>query len=128
MLLVEDREKVREESARMDRERLQGKWISIGGRREAQMSVDTDQFVLRFRNGDVYSGTLTLDPTHRPQAMDMVIEEGPEQHRGKTALAIYQIDGDYLIWSPAEPGSEVRYRAFPPEDDHDHLCLVFHRG
>jgi len=128
MLLLDDRERVREETARMDRERLQGRWISVGGRRAAELQIDGDRYVVRFRNGDLYTGTLTLDPTHRPTEMDMWIEEGPEHHRGKMALAIYHIDGDHLIWSPAEPGCEVRFQAFPPDDDLEHLCLIFRRS
>ena len=68
MLLEIDRERVREEKARIDRERLQGRWVALSGQRADQMHVEDDQFTLTFRNGDVYSGTLTLDPTQRPRA------------------------------------------------------------
>jgi uncharacterized protein (TIGR03067 family) len=127
MLLVADRERVREERTRIDRERLQGRWIALSGRRAAQMHIEDDQFVLSFRNGDVYSGTLILDPTQHPRAVDLLIDEGPTHHQNKLSLAIYEFDGEHLILSPATPGTDSRPRAFPPEGDETRLCLVFRR-
>src|SRR5688500_13512690 len=100
-----DRDQARQDAARRDRERLQGTWGFVSGRREAELIVCGDHYTMRFRNGDVYVGTFQLDPTSRPRAMDLVIREGPDAFRGKTALAIYEFDGDHLIWCPAEPGS-----------------------
>jgi uncharacterized protein (TIGR03067 family) len=124
---VIDEARVREEAARRDRERLQGTWSFVSGKREAQLLISGEHFTMRFRNGDIYVGTFTLDPTHRPRAMDLVIHEGPEQYRGKTALAIYEMDGEHLIWCPADPGREDRLGAFPPVDDFSHLCIIFRR-
>ena len=127
MLLVEDRERVREEATRIDRERLQGRWIALSGRRAAQMHVEGDRFVLSFRNGDIYVGTLDLDPTQRPHAVDIFIDEGPSHHQNKSAPGIYEFDGNHLILCPGEPGTTNRPRAFPPEGDDTRLCLVFRR-
>ena len=128
MMMVENRELVREEVSRIDSERLQGRWIALSGRRAAQLHVDGDDFVLSFRNGDIYAGTLTLDPTQRPHAVDIFIEEGPEHHQNLSSLAIYEFDGDHLILCPGEPGTTNRPRAFPPEGDDTRLCLVFRRA
>jgi len=128
MLLVDDRERVREEAARIDMERLQGRWESIAGQCAAELVIDGDRYAVRFRNGDSYAGALTVDPTQRPRAMDMTIDEGPAHHRGKPTVAIYQIDGNHLIWAPAEPGAEKRFRAFPPHGCREQLCLVFRRS
>ena len=122
-----DRERVREEVARRDRERLQGVWVFVSGRREAQLLVSGEHFTMRFRSGDIYVGTYALDPTSRPRAMDLFIQEGPEPYRGKKAQAIYEFDGDHLIWCPAPPGQDDRPRAFPPADDYEHLCIIFRR-
>ena len=127
MLLVADRERVREETARIDRERLQGRWIALSGRRAAQLLVEDDHFVLSFRNGDIYTGSLVLDPIQRPRAVDLFIEEGPPHHQDKSSPAIYEFDGDHLILSPATPGTDIRPRSFPPEGDVTRLCLVFRR-
>jgi uncharacterized protein (TIGR03067 family) len=79
-----------------------------------------------FKNGSIYLGTFRLDPTRKPKAMDMLITEGPD-YQGQTALAIYALDGDHLIWCPAKPGTAERFKYFPPEEDKEHLCVVFHR-
>jgi uncharacterized protein (TIGR03067 family) len=125
--LVIDPDGVREDAARKDRERLQGVWSFVSGRREAELLISGDHFTMRFRTGDVYVGRYTVDPTHKPRAMDLLIEEGPEGYRGKTARAIYELDSDYLLWCPSSPGREDRPRAFPPDDDREHLCIIFRR-
>jgi uncharacterized protein (TIGR03067 family) len=122
-----DREQVREEAARKDRDRLQGVWSFVSGKREAELLVSGDHFTMRFRNGDVYAGRYTVDPTNKPRAMDLEIEDGPEPSRGKRSLAIYEFDGDHLIWCPAAPGRNERLRAFPADDDGEHLCIIFRR-
>ena len=96
-------------------------------KRHAELLVANDHFTMRFRNGDVYIGRFTLDPINKPRAMDLFIEEGPEAYRGKVSRAIYEFDTDHLIWCPAEPGRSERLRAFPPDDDRDHLCIIFRR-
>jgi len=119
--------RAREEAARRDRDRMQGVWKFLSGKREASLLISGDHFTMHFRNGDVYVGTFTLDATAKPKAMDLTIREGPEAYRGKTALAIYEFDADHLIWCPAEPGREDRLRAFPAMDDQGHLCIIFKR-
>jgi uncharacterized protein (TIGR03067 family) len=117
----------RQEVVRRDRERLQGAWSFVSGKREAQLLIAGDHFTMRFKNGDIYVGTFAVDPTHKPRAMDLTIHDGPERYKGKIALAIYEFDGDHLIWCPADPTREDRPRAFPPDEDPDHLCIVFRR-
>ncbi len=122
-----DPDLAREAAAGRDKERLQGMWKFVSGIREAHMLIAGEHFTVTFKNGDVYLGTYTLDPTAKPKMMDMTIREGPEKHRGKTSLIIYELDGDHLIWCPAEPGTGNRMRAFPPEGDTQHLCIIFRR-
>ena len=124
---VLDPDLARETAARKDKERLQGTWNFLSGIREAQMLIAGDHFTIKFKNGDIYVGTYALDPTTKPKMMDMTISEGPDKHRGKTSLIIYELDGDNLIWCPAEPGTGNRLRAFPPEEDTQHLCIIFRR-
>jgi uncharacterized protein (TIGR03067 family) len=117
----------REAAILRDKERLQGTWNFVSGLRQAQMLISGEHFTVKFKNGDIYLGVYTLDPTTKPKMMDMTIQEGPEKHRGKTSLVIYELDGDHLIWCPAQPGTGNRLHAFPPEDDLHHLCIVFRR-
>jgi uncharacterized protein (TIGR03067 family) len=125
--LLLDPDLFKESAARKDKESLQGTWEFVAGIREAQLLIAGDHFTVRFKTGEIYVGTYHLDPSRKPKAMDLTITEGPERHRGKTSLAIYDLDGDHLIWCPAEPGVGDRLRAFPPEEDSKHLCLIFRR-
>jgi uncharacterized protein (TIGR03067 family) len=118
---------VKECASRHDRERLQGSWSFVSGARRAQLLVAGDHFTLTFTSGDIYVGTFHLEPTCKPRAMDLVLEEAPERHRGKSVACIYEFDGDYLIWAPTEPGCGQRLPAFPSSSDLDHLCIVFRR-
>jgi uncharacterized protein (TIGR03067 family) len=118
-------ESLKESAAKRDIARLQGTWNYVSGIRQAQLLISGDHYTVKFKkSGDIYVGTFQVDPTLRPKAMDMVIHEGPERHRGKTSLCIYEFDGPYLIWCPSPPGATERRIAFPPESDLEHLCLV----
>ena len=54
-----------------DLERLQGTWNFVSGIRPAQLLIAGDHFTMKFSNGDLYMGTLRLDPTQDPAAMDV---------------------------------------------------------
>jgi uncharacterized protein (TIGR03067 family) len=118
---------LKEAAAARDRERLQGVWNFVTGRRKAQLLISGDHFTAKFSNGDVYMGTIDLDPTRKPKAMDMTITEGPIKFKGVAARAIYALDGEHLVWCPAEPGAKDRPKAFPPTDSQEYLCIVFRR-
>ncbi len=93
-----------------------------------QLVVRGDHFTARFNNGDVYEGTFELDSTKKPKAMDMVVSDGPAPYQGLTARCIYALDGNHLIWCPAQPGAADRPSAFPPSDSEEYLCIVFRRS
>jgi uncharacterized protein (TIGR03067 family) len=118
---------VKEAVAARDRERLQGVWNFITGRRKAQLVIRGGRFTVTFDGGVVYHGTFALDATAKPKAMDMLVEVGPEKHCGKTALCIYALDGPHLVWAPGDPGAAKRPTAFPPSESREPLCLVFRR-
>jgi uncharacterized protein (TIGR03067 family) len=118
---------VKEAAAAKDRERLQGVWNFVTGRRKVQLFISGGHFTAKFSNGDVYLGTFDLDPTRKPKAMDMTVNEGPLKFKGVTAKAIYALDGEHLVWCPAEPGATERPKAFPPTDSLEYLCIVFRR-
>ena len=79
--LLHDPDMVRGEAARRDRERLQGVWDFFSGHREAQLLIQGEHFTVRFKNGPIYMGTFTLDPTRKPKTIDMVITDGPGAFR-----------------------------------------------
>jgi uncharacterized protein (TIGR03067 family) len=110
-----------------DLEQLQGTWVCVSGRRQAEFVISGYLFAFRFQDGDTYLGTFWLGPEAQPKAMDMRLDEGPARHRGKIARCIYELSGDTLRWCPAEPGSEERLTSFPPIVDSRYLCMVFRR-
>lgn len=118
---------LKEAAAARDRERLQGVWNFVTGRRKVQLVINGDQYTIRFNNGDVYVGTFDLDPTKKPKAMDMTITEGPDKHKGLVAHCIYALDGEHLVWCPGEPGAGERPNAIPGTDSQKVLCVVLRR-
>jgi uncharacterized protein (TIGR03067 family) len=107
--------------------KLQGTWILVSGRWQCQLFFAGHHFAVRFQNGDVYLGVYTVDPTRSPAAMDMTVEEGPDQYRGLTALCLYELDGDTLRWCANEPGSTARHPRFPAEGEGKFPTLAFRR-
>jgi uncharacterized protein (TIGR03067 family) len=116
-----------EQEVPTDLERLQGAWVSVSGRREAEFIVSGYLFAVRFKDGDTYLGTFRLGPEERPRTMDMRIDEGPAHHRGKIARCIYEVEGDTLRWCPGEPGAEERLKDFPAENAPKYLSMRFRR-
>ena len=47
---------------------------------------------------------ITIDPSHSPKWIDVVIQDGPDQ--GKTDFGIYDLDGDSLKLCLTKPGTE----------------------
>jgi uncharacterized protein (TIGR03067 family) len=128
MAAVLEAESLLDVLAHKDSDQLQGDWSYLAGNRVVQMSFSGDRFSARFRTGEVYRGTFRLNPLHHPKAIDLFVEEGPEQHRGKTSLGIYVVDGPHLVVCPGVPGSGQRPGYFPPREDRRFLSVVFERG
>jgi uncharacterized protein (TIGR03067 family) len=111
-----------------DLDRLQGRWSSVSGRRQADFHIEGRTFLVRFHDGDTYTGALDVVIDEWPRTMVMCIADGPEKHKGKTALCIYELDGDTLRWCPAEPGADDPLPDFPAVEDTRHLCMIFRRS
>jgi uncharacterized protein (TIGR03067 family) len=107
---------------------LQGAWEFVTGTREARLVITGHHFLITFKNGDEYLGSFALDPTSRPKAIDLVIDEGPERHKGKESRGIYLLDNDHLLLCPGIPGSGERPEVFPEPEDRSRLHLVFRKN
>jgi len=122
---------VREDSATIvplvssDFDALQGAWLAVAGRRQAELLVSGDRLVIHFGNGDIYMGRFTW-VQGRPATMDVRVEEGPPHHKGQLACSIWEVVGDSLRWCTASPGQPERPTDFV-EADPQHLFLVFRR-
>jgi hypothetical protein len=113
-----------EAKTRSDLDQLQGVWTSVAGPCEARFLIAGNRFSFEFVGGEIYIGTFKLAPGE----MDMLIEEGPADHKGQFAPCIYHVEGGVLRWCPGRIGSGRRLSAFPSVDDHRYLCLVFRRA
>jgi uncharacterized protein (TIGR03067 family) len=107
--------------------RLQGLWVSVEGRRPAQFLIEGQHFTFRFHDGETYTGGLDVVIDEWPRTMVMWIADGPAKHKGKTAVCIYELDGDRLRWCPAEPGADDPPPDFPAIEDTHYLCTIFRR-
>jgi uncharacterized protein (TIGR03067 family) len=106
----------REEAARSDLERMQGKWQMISmernGKKLPDPLVKTYQRVVKdneyrvtwVEDGqpDVLDTVMVLDPRQCPKTVDILLHNGP--FKGKKRLGIYRIDGDVETVCLAQPG------------------------
>ena len=119
-----------------DREKLQGTWTAVSGEKEGKDDPEAKEHTLVFegnkfsvKKGDkvVVRGTFKIDASKSPKTMDIEISEGPEDVKGKTAQAIYALDGDELTWCVAEPGSGKRPEKLATKEGVKHMLVKLKR-
>jgi uncharacterized protein (TIGR03067 family) len=122
-------------SARVEREQrmLKGAWIADYQGKKIELSFDKEAFTITFSFGKDkfdFQGTYTVDPSKKPKQMDMKVTKGPNGLEGKTALAVYDLDGETLKWYANEPGKDDRPSAFPDKegDNGSQIYLQFKRA
>jgi uncharacterized protein (TIGR03067 family) len=109
-----------DDAAKKDLERFQGNWSLISAERDGKRTPDEDarkiklaiqgnRFVLRKDGAVISEGTMTLDASKKPSAIDETITAGP--NKGKVFSAIYQIDDEQHKICFAAAGKE-RPRSF----------------
>jgi uncharacterized protein (TIGR03067 family) len=92
------------DAAKKDLDAIQGTWVMVAlevdGKpvpeekiKGAILVVKGDKYVTQVKGKD-YETTLTLDPTKKPKAIDMVFSEGDK--KDKVLRGIYMIEGDTL--------------------------------
>jgi uncharacterized protein (TIGR03067 family) len=88
---------------------LDAKWVFKGDTLESTV------------NGMEYVGKIKLDHDAKPHStLDIALTEGPEDTKGKTAKAIYKLDGEKLVISVSAPGHD-RPKDFQPVPDEVYL-------
>ena len=119
-----------------DKEKLQGTWAAVSGEKEGKEDPEAKEHALVFegdkfsvKKGDqvVVRGTFKIDASKSPKTMDIEISEGPEDVKGKTAQAIYALDGDELTWCVAEPGSGKRPEKLATKEGVKHMLVKLKR-
>jgi uncharacterized protein (TIGR03067 family) len=116
-----------EHLARTDLENLQGVWVALAGRHEAELYISGFRYTARFADGAIYMGTFELRTEGQPRTMEMSIDEGPARYKGQSAVCIYEVDGTLLRWCTAGPGRKDAPPAFPNGELTELLCFSFRR-
>jgi uncharacterized protein (TIGR03067 family) len=96
---------------------IQGTWVSPeNSNLEAKWVFKGDKLTASV-NGMDYEGKVKIDDKAKPHpTLDIELTEGPEDAKGKTAKAVYKLDGDKLIVCVAHPGGD-RPKDFEPQPD-----------
>jgi uncharacterized protein (TIGR03067 family) len=117
-----------------DNEKLQGAWKAVAAQHRGSSDPDAQQHRLIF-SGDEFSvkkgeetmikGKFKIDSSKKPREIDMEFTEAKRENlNGKTALGIYELDGDTLKWCWNEPGGTERPKKFSSEA---HLLVTLKR-
>jgi len=124
-----------DDAAKKDLAKFQGGWILISAERDGKktpqeeakkltLAIQGNQFVLRKDSVVISEGRLTLDATKTPKEIDESITTGP--NKGKTFLAIYEIDDEHHKICFAAAGKE-RPTAFSSTPGSGNLLQVWKR-
>jgi uncharacterized protein (TIGR03067 family) len=127
-----------EDDARKDLERLQGEWVMVSCERCGNKLSDQEVATYsRFIEGNKYTvtyeaadgfhklqGTIALDPTKSPRAIDAVRSEG--ESKGKPMPGIYALDGNIQKVCSAPVGQE-RPTDFSAPAGTSHVLAVWKR-
>jgi uncharacterized protein (TIGR03067 family) len=129
---------VKEDGARQDLAKLQGRWEMVSSERDGiPMPADDVKTYSRTISGNKYTvvvkgetgvtelhGTIALDPTKNPKTIDAVRTEGAT--KGQPMLGIYELDGDKQKVCFAPVGMEQPTK-FSSKDGAGHVLTVWKR-
>jgi uncharacterized protein (TIGR03067 family) len=112
----------KKDDAKKDAEKLQGTWKVVSaehggqtpeGAKEFSLVVEKDTFTVKKGDDVVSKGTVKLDTSKKPKAIDMTVTESRnEGEKGKVRLGIYELTKDGLKWCFAPTGTEDRPKEF----------------
>jgi uncharacterized protein (TIGR03067 family) len=113
---------------------MQGDWVVVEGEqggkpigaddlKSMQFHVSSDQYEFK-QSGQTEKGTLAVDISQKPKALDIHIVEGDQA--GKLQKGIYQFDGGRLKICVSQPG-EDRPKEFKTKETQSDAVLIFER-
>jgi uncharacterized protein (TIGR03067 family) len=116
---------------------LQGTWTATKAERDGKAADDVvghrlsftgDRFRIRSKDGKpLYAGTVRLDPTAKPAAIDFEHADG--ELKGKTWKGIYALDGDTLTVCDNAPNPDKgRPAAFEAKSGSGYVLVTFKRA
>lgn len=116
---------------------LQGTWLAVsekvGGRESGEdfsqhrLVFESNRFTVSNGDRTLMSGTWKSDTSAKPATIDLTVTEGGgDEHKGDTALGVFELAGDKLRWCTAEPGVKDRPKGFDT-DGTNHMLVEFER-
>ena len=111
--------------AKSKKTELEGTWNAIKKDSAAkQLKFVGNKFEATL-DGKVFKGTFTLNTDKNPLWIDMKITESAEEkYKGKTALGIYEFQGENLRWCSSRPGRKRRPVQFASQMGDARLLLA----
>jgi uncharacterized protein (TIGR03067 family) len=103
-------------------EKLQGTWKAVSVEEKGQSKEDDkdhrvifrgDELTIKRGDEEIIKGKFKIDAAQKPNTIDCELTQSPKkEHKGKTALGIYSLEGDTLKWCLNEPGGTERPKDF----------------
>jgi uncharacterized protein (TIGR03067 family) len=124
----------KKDDAKKDQEALQGAWKIVasetGGMdrteelKEHFIVFEGDTFALKKGDNVGLRGTIKLDPSKKPRAIDLTITDGGQEgDKGKVLNGIYELGKGTLKWCTAEPGGTDRPKEFSTKEGINHMLV-----
>jgi uncharacterized protein (TIGR03067 family) len=102
---------------------FQGSWATDGDGIDAKWTFEGEKLKATV-NGTDYTCKVKIDTEAKPNAtLDLEIEEGPEESKGKTSKCIYKLDGEKLTLCVSLPGKD-RPKDFTQVEDEAYLFTL----
>ncbi len=119
-------------TSKRDLSALQGTWLGhevAGPPGECHMTIAGDAFKFQgARQEEWYTAKLVLLPNTHPKQADIVIENcSAPQYNGKTAKAIYRLEGRTLTIAAKEPGDASLPAGFERNATSEARVFVFNK-
>ena len=104
-----------QEAAKKEMTKLQGEWSMVAGEKDgrtaprsfiqgAKRVCKDDDLTVTVDNRVYMKAKIVIDPTKNPKAIEYMVTEG--DHKGKTLLGIYELEGDTVKFCFAPPDTE----------------------
>jgi uncharacterized protein (TIGR03067 family) len=134
-LLIAADDKDQADAGKKDLKALEGTWKAVKGEengapvkegaiKQFELTIKGDKYTLRVNGEETEQGTLKLDPTKKPKAVDFKITKGDDE--GKDQHGLYQIEGDRFTLCFAPPGKD-RPKQLKTEAGSEQTLIVFER-